>query len=154
MRLDARAWAFEEFGSAKVKDERRRRRLLDIATEVARSPSGVVAVAIRGEAARQGAYDFLEGEAVRSASLEDAVARACATRAAAEKFALVPIDGTTLSFSDPSEKKEIGVLGRNADGAAGRGLKVVSALALDPCATSAGTDPLTTVKLTPSRSFA
>jgi hypothetical protein len=135
MQTSTRAWALDEFGRAQLGDRRRVSRLVAIADDLARSPASVVANALRDDAARQAAYDFLEGGRVLSSAIEDAAARSCAERASAHPFVFVPVDGTAISLTDPARKKQIGPLG-SAD--EGRGLKVVSAIALSPDGVSLG----------------
>lgn len=129
MQTASRAWAFEEFGGARLGDRRRIARLVAIAEDVALSPVSIVSDALRDDAARQAAYDFLEGKAVLSSAVEDAAGRSCAERCSDYPFVFVPVDGTGISLSDPARKKGIGPLGPAEQG---RGLKAVSAMAISP----------------------
>lgn len=138
MQIDAHRWAMEEFGEAKLGDARRKRRLVAMARELLKHPTAVVAGAFRGEAARQGAYDFLEGSSVQSSAIEEASGTSCAARSATEEFVFVAVDGTTISLSDPRGLKEIGEVGVGSEGRRGRGVKVITAFAVDPNGVAVG----------------
>lgn len=53
-------WVEEEFGSARLVDVRRTRRLVQMAASAADRPSGKVAVVFDVMSERERAYDFLE----------------------------------------------------------------------------------------------
>lgn len=126
--LDPQAWAQEHFGSVRLGDVRRTRRLVQMAASVAASPAGRVTAVFSGEADRQGAYDFLESEHVRADDLEKGVGEIVGARCSDQKDLIVVVDGSHLSLSDFYGKRRLGkVGGYNADGA---GLSVMSALAL------------------------
>jgi len=124
-----RSWAYEEFGSADLGDLRREHRLLRVAAVAAARPSGRVTEVFRDGAQRQGAYDLLENEQVRSDAIAAAMFRATAKRSGAAPFAYVVVDGSSLKLSDPKRSKDFGGIGSTQSGA--RGLKVISAYALD-----------------------
>jgi hypothetical protein len=76
-----RAWAIDEFGGARLGDERRTSRLVAMATEAAQNPGGRITTVFTRSAERQGAYDFLESkhvapDAILSAAVEAACRRA------------------------------------------------------------------------------
>src|SRR4030095_2429334 len=76
---DADGWAREQFGAAQLGDVRRTRRLVAVAAEAARGPSGKVSAVFERPREREGAYDFLENgqfsaDAV-AASMFEATAR-------------------------------------------------------------------------------
>ena len=128
--LDPQQWARECFGSVRLGDIRRTRRLVQMATSVASSPAGTVTAVFSGEAERQGAYDFLESEHVKADDLEKGVGEIVGARCAEHQELVVVVDGSQLSLSDFYGKRRLGkVGGYNADGA---GLSVMSALALTP----------------------
>jgi len=108
---------------------RREHRLLKIAAGAAARPSGRVTEVFRDLADRQGAYDLLENEQVRSDAVAASMFRATAKRAQAEPFAYVAVDGSSLKLSDLKRSKDFGGIGSTQSGA--RGLKVISAYALD-----------------------
>jgi hypothetical protein len=124
------AWAVEEFGGADLGDARRTARVVAMAQRLAERPAGKVTDAFPTSAERQGAYGLLENEQVLFESLVDAAGCACARRAAHEPFVYVPVDGTSATLTDTHGAKGFGVIGTYAAGA--RGLKVLSAIAVQP----------------------
>lgn len=132
----ARTWAFEEFGEACLGDVRRTARLVKMASEAARNPSGRVSSVFRRPAERQGAYDFLESKHVASEALLAAAVGASNRRAAEFPFVFVPMDGTSLNLADLARTKDFGSVGSRERGA--RGLKVVDAIAVAPDGTPLG----------------
>jgi hypothetical protein len=129
-RWEARKWAYEEFGGADLGDQRRRSRLLAIATQLALTPDGRISRVFRGSADRQGAYDFVESDAIDPVSLTKAMAEACIARAAAYETVFVPIDGSSLTLLDRAGAKGFGSVGARDQLA--RGLKVMDAIAVSP----------------------
>ena len=127
-----RAWALEEFGSAKLGDSRRTDRLVSIAGEAHRKPGGRVSDVFASDAERQGAYDFLENGAVDASQLGRAMAEATAQRAAELPFVTVAIDGSSLTLANHKGTKNFGRIGSyRGKGKGSRGLKVISSLAMD-----------------------
>jgi hypothetical protein len=124
------AWAVEEFGRAELGDARRTARLVAMATQLAERPAGKVSEAFPTGAERQGAYGFLENEQILGESLVDAAGCACARRASGQPFVFVPVDGTSASLVDSHGAKGFGAIGTYDAGA--RGLKVLSAIAVEP----------------------
>jgi hypothetical protein len=131
-----RDWAWEEFGQAKLGDARRVSRLVSMASVAAEKPSGVVSAVYRKDAEQQGAYDFLENLSVKAATLVDAAGRSCARRSAEQAFVYVPIDGSSLTIVDHACSKGFGHVGTYTQGL--RGLKVITALAVNPAGTPIG----------------
>ena len=131
-----RGWAIEEFGKAQLGDARRTSRLVAMASEVARSPSGKVTSAFRRSADRQGAYDFLESGHVLPEAILSAATDATCRRASEFPFVFVPLDGTSLNLADHKLTKDFGSVGSRERGA--RGLKIVSAVAVSPEGTPLG----------------
>lgn len=125
----ARDWAREEFGHAQLGDSRRTARLVRMAAAIANRPAGKVAEVFRTSAERQGAYDLLANDAVRSSALLDAVLTATLGRCVGNDVVHVVIDGTSLMLTDRRLAKDFGAIGATNNGA--RGLKVVHAYALD-----------------------
>jgi hypothetical protein len=124
------SWARQDFGTAKLGDARRTARVLSIVRSLHRKPSGRVSQAFRKGAERQGAYDLLESGKVRHEDLLASMAQGCVARASsAEGEVLVPIDGTSIRVVDRTKRKDFGVVGSYRNG--GRGIKVMTALALD-----------------------
>jgi hypothetical protein len=121
-------WAFEEFGAAKIEDQRWRRRLVCMAEQAARRPAGRVTEAFVNDAERQGAYGLLESDVVQAGEIGAAISEACARRSAGEAYVFCPIDGTSLTLTDEDRTKGFGPIGSRARG--GRGLKVMNAMVL------------------------
>jgi hypothetical protein len=127
-----RTWALEEFGNVDLGDRRRKRRLIDIAAAVAVRPTSIVAEAFTNDAGRQGAYDFLESRLVAHGPIEQSMGESCAARCAVNPFVIVPVDGSTISLADRSRKKSgLGSTGHGGGATDGRGLKALSAIAVD-----------------------
>lgn len=135
--IEPRKWAAQEFGRAELGDVRRRARLVAMATDAATRPAGTVSAVFTSDARRQGAYDFLESPLFGAEALEQSLGASCAERSADEAFVFVPVDGTTLSLTDPKRQKGFGSVGGRHN-ACGRGLKLVTALAVDPKGNAVG----------------
>lgn len=129
MRSEELAWAREEFETLDVGDRRRARRLISMATRAAEKPAGKVSEVFKKDSERQGAYDLLEGGRISAAAVLSAMGDATATRAAAETFAYVAVDGSSITLTDPEQAKDFGRVG-NRDNV--RGLNVINALGLSP----------------------
>jgi hypothetical protein len=128
---DAEAdWAEEEFGHARLPDDRHRQRLVQMGASAAARPGGKVLDVFRSSAERQGAYDFLENDRVSGDAVRKAVTQATAMRAAEHAFVFVAIDGTSLTLADRLRRKDFGAVGPTSHGA--RGLKVINGLAVSP----------------------
>jgi hypothetical protein len=136
MTTDAEAWAKEVFGSAALGDERRTRRLVQMAATALHAPAGRVLEVFRSSAERQGAYDLLSNERVVPAALTAAMGQATARACAREATIFVSIDGSSLSLVDRMGTKGFGGVGSTRQG--GRGLKVISSLAIDSHGTHVG----------------
>lgn len=81
-------------------------------------------------AEREGAYRLIERGSYSWRALADAAARAAAKRCAAFDTVIVPVDGSSLSLSDPARRRGLGPVGTRTQGAVG--VLLMSALALDP----------------------
>lgn len=122
-------WAEQEFSHAQLGDARRTRRLVRIAARAAEHPGSLVTEVFAGqEAERAAAYDFIENPAVHPDAIAWAHHRATAQRCVGQPFVFVPVDGSSLSFPDPEGHKGLGFIGSHKAG--GRGLKVMSAVAV------------------------
>jgi hypothetical protein len=124
-----RQWAWETFGSVDVGDDRLNRRVIDVVAQVASRPAGTVTEVFGDSAEREGAYRLLSNNVVRSAALGEAMCSATARDCAKVSTVYVAIDGSSLSFSDRHNKRQVGAVGTWSQH--GRGLHVISALALD-----------------------
>ena len=136
MTTEDRAWAWEEFRSAKLGDARLKSRLLRMATRVAQRPSGLIATVFKEPAERQAAYDFLSNDAVRAEQVTAAAATAALERCRDKSVIYVPIDGSSITLSDPSKTKRLGSIGARKFPT--RGLQVMTALAVEEDGTPAG----------------
>lgn len=126
--IDADAWAAEEFGGADLGDARRTERLVRLAAEVAQRPAGTVTGVCKSLAAREGAFRWLENQAVRVDAVEAARVWATSRRCRGIRRIHVPIDGTALTLTDNKRSKDFGGIGSWKNGA--RGVQVMTALAL------------------------
>jgi hypothetical protein len=133
---EAYGWAEAEFGGASLGDRRRRDRLVVMAAAASEHPDGSVSEVFSDAGEMHGAYDFLEGRHASGAELGLAVGRATARRCAGLPFVYVAIDGSSLTLSDAAQEKGFGTLGPGKFAA--RGLKVISALAVDAQGTTIG----------------
>ncbi len=124
----AEAWAELEFGEAELGDERRTRRLVRLAAEVATRPAGTVTRACRSSASREAAFRLLENGAVRPDSVRAAALRATAKRCAGRERVVVAVDATALTLTDSKQSKGLGGVG--SWGAGARGMHAMSALAM------------------------
>ncbi len=79
---------------------------------------------------REGAYDFVENQAVDGERLVAGIARATAHEASDHDFVFVPVDASSLKLWDSTGNKDFGRIGTHANSATG--VKVMSALLLDP----------------------
>jgi hypothetical protein len=124
-------WATAEFGHAELGDERRTRRLVQLAAEVASNPAGTVTGACATSASREGAFRLLENGAVRPGALVDAI-QSSTLRRCEEQRIFVAVDATSLTLTDRNHEKGLGAVGAWDKGA--RGAHAMTALAV----TSAG----------------
>src|SRR5262252_1640552 len=125
----ASEWAAEEFGGVELGDRRRTERLVELATEVARQPAGTVTGACRSSASREGAFRWLENQAIRVEPVAVAVRDATLRRCRGLNRVHVPIDATSLTLTDGARAKGFGAVGSWRQGS--RGVQVVTALSLD-----------------------
>jgi hypothetical protein len=87
-----------------------------------------VSAVFREAAERQGAYDFLENANIRSEAVAEPMFRAAARRITGP-YALIAVDGSSLTLTDRQQAKGLGAIGTRQFSS--RGLKVISAYALD-----------------------
>lgn len=107
-----------------------------MATALALRPAGTVTQVFSDSADREGAYRLLSNESVPAAELTRAMCVATAERCAAHDRVYVPVDGTSLSLRDSKGIRGVGGVGAWKD--FGRGLHVVTALAVDRQGTPIG----------------
>jgi hypothetical protein len=126
--MQVQAWAEACFGRADLGDARRTRRLVAMAVDAVRRPEGRVSAVFTRAAQRQGAYDFLENDAIAPSDVGDALFDATARSARGQDRIYVAVDGCSLKLTDREKTKGFGYIGAISKGA--RGLKVMNALAL------------------------
>jgi hypothetical protein len=129
-------WAAREFGGATLGNQLRVRRLVAIAAGCAERPAGKVTEVFSSGAEREGAYRFLESDHVDPDAMMVAAHEAGAKRCIDAPFVYVPIDQSTLTFTDRSNSKGLGMVGTRSR--RGQGLEVMSALAVTPDGTPQG----------------
>lgn len=134
--LPAEQWAHQTFAGAALGDPRRVRRLVDIATAAATRPSGTVTGSVHGAARREGAFRWLESDAICTDAVSEAMFESAALRCdSATTF--VAVDQTDLSFVDRKRVRGLGpVCYRNS--AERRAIQVMNSLALDAAGTTVG----------------
>jgi hypothetical protein len=122
-------WSEEEFGKAQLGNLARTKRLVVMAQTAANSPGGKITEVFKDSAGRQAAYKFVENEHIGPEKIGLARHIACAERCKGESFVFIPVDGSSLSITDPDLLKEgIGPVGtRNKKG---RGLEVMNSIAV------------------------
>jgi Transposase DNA-binding/Transposase DDE domain len=136
MRDENRTWAWQEFGDVKGCDSRLKSRLMSVGSRLAQSPSGTVAKVFSEAAERQAAYDLFSNPAVQPRQIMRSIAEATMRRCSNDERIYVPIDGSSVTMSDPSETKQLGSVGMRR--LPTRGLQTMSALALHANGTPAG----------------
>ena len=122
-------WSEEEFGKAQLGNLARTKRLVVMAQTAANSPGGKITEVFKDSAGRQAAYKFVENDLISPKKIGFARHIACAERCKSESFVFVPVDGSSITITDPDLQKEgIGPVGtRNKKG---RGLEVMNAIAV------------------------
>jgi hypothetical protein len=122
----AARWAGGVFTTADLGDVRRNRRLVLMATRAARRPSGKVSDVFDKAHEREGAYDFLENDAIPASAIAKMLFAASVAHAPNGRLVYVVVDGSSLTFTDTNESKDIGPIG--SPNRAARGVQVMSAL--------------------------
>lgn len=129
-------WGRAVFGDAELGDERRTRRLVQIAAGAAERPNGRISQVFNTTPDREGAYDFMESPLLPTDQIGLAAFRATARNAAEHEVVFVPIDGTSIKLWDGVGHKDFGRIGTHANKATG--LKVINAIAVDPAGVPIG----------------
>ena len=129
-------WALSEFGAAEFGDKRRTDRLVKVAAGLVRQPAGTVTSVFDNSADRLGAYRMLSNLEVKLEEVRKASAMATVRRCARRDFVFVPVDGSTLTFADEKQVRELGKVGTH--GTKARGLEAMTAIAVEPDGTPAG----------------
>ena len=133
---NALEWSESEFGHADLGDERRTRRLVKLAAEVAGRPAGTVTRACATSASREGAFRLLENASVRPEALRNAVQDSTLRRCRAEERVFVAVDATSLTLTDKERTKGFGAVGAWDQGA--RGVHAMTALAVTAAGATLG----------------
>ncbi len=128
MQSEARRWADDQFGHAELGDRRRTARLVDLAEDVIRRPTGIVSRACVTSASREGAFRWLENGKIRPDAVRDAVIERTMAQCRSEGTVIVPIDGSSLSIEDANNAKGLGGVGAWYCG--GSGVQAMTALAV------------------------
>jgi hypothetical protein len=131
-----RQWASNEFGAAELGDKRRTDRLVKVAAGLVQQPAGTVTSVFRNSADREGAYRMLANLEVKLEEIRKASTMATVRRCAGRSFVFVPVDGSTLTFTDEKQVRELGKVGTH--GTKARGLEAMTAIAVEPDGTPAG----------------
>lgn len=129
-------WAQGEFGAAALGNNLRTARLVAMAMRAAEAPAGRLTEVFNTKASLEGAYRFVENDAITDDALAHAAHIACARRCADLPFVLVPMDGCTLTLTDVTAAKGFGKVGSAETRA--RGIEVMNAIAVTPAGTPIG----------------
>jgi hypothetical protein len=121
-------WGEREFGTARLGDERRRRRLVAIAAGLAARPAGKITEVFSTSAEREACFRFMENDGIATVEVARAAYRHTASGCFATPRVVVPIDATGLSLRDPVGARRLGAIGNLRSG--GRGMQVMTALAV------------------------
>jgi len=132
----SRQWALNEFGAAELGDKRRTDRLVKVAAGLVQQPAGTVTSVFGRSADREGAYRLLANLDVKLEEVRKASAMAKVRRCSGCEFVFVPVDGSTLTFTDREGVRELGHVGTK--GSKARGLEAMTAIAVESDGTPAG----------------
>src|SRR5260370_40256786 len=94
-------WEQKEFGQAELGDARRQARLVEIGAAMAARPGGAVTGIFATSASREGAYRFLQNEAIDPGAIAKAAHIATARRCFGEAVRFVPVDGSLFHLCLP-----------------------------------------------------
>jgi hypothetical protein len=122
-------WAQGNFGGLELGNRQRTRRVVAIAAALAARAAGTVTEVFADSADREGAYRLLSNEAVSAEKLRAGLCEATARQCADHRRVYVAVDGSSLSLTDRKGGRGLGGVGAWKDH--GKGLQVVTALALD-----------------------
>ncbi len=125
-----KAWAEKELQYAQLGDERRKKRLIRIVTDLAAQPNASVAQASGGVAATQAAYEFWKSPYIKPEAIASSHQKSTLERVKQQSIVIAIQDTTELNFTHHPSKRGMGYL----DNAKASGLKVHSVF----CSTSKG----------------
>lgn len=132
----AESWAKSAFGKVDLGDSRRTARLVRCGARALETPSGKLSETFTCAKELGGAYDFVENPKVCVLRLEEGVGQATAAACARAERVRIAVDGSSAQVVDRTGKKGVGRIG--ADTLPTRGLKVMTALAIDARGTTVG----------------
>src|SRR5260370_36486016 len=101
-----------------------------MAAQIAEAPAGTVTEVFPESADREGAYRFVENDAIDPTEIGRAALRSCLQRTAGLPFFFVPVDESSLTLTDRGQEHGLGRVGPTKFGA--RGLEVNRAIGLAP----------------------
>lgn len=134
--MDEAQWSMQEFGGARLGDQRRTNRLVAMGAQVAAKPAGNITAVFSDSAEREGAFRFVENDGVEGAEVTRAAARAAAARARGESFVFAPVDGSSLNLPDDDGRRRLGRVGTRKTNA--QGLQVMTGIGISPDGTPLG----------------
>lgn len=112
-------WAKEEFGAAKLNDQRLKRRLLLIARDLYDRPQASLPEACQSRAKTKAAYRFFEHATTTMDNLLTAHYEATVKRMSQEKLVLIAQDTTTVNYSAHPLTEGLGPIGSRHQGVVG-----------------------------------
>jgi hypothetical protein len=121
-------WAVNEFAEAELGDQRRTKRVIELATALAQHPSAALPEACGDGAMLKGAYRFLSNDAVEPQDLLHSHIEATYGRLAQVPLVLAVQDTTEVDWTSHPATQGLGPLGHQAC----QGLHVHSTLAVTP----------------------
>jgi hypothetical protein len=134
--METQAWAWEEFGKVRTGDLRRTKRVLLLAQRAAESPDGCLAAVCRSRREREGAYDLLQSGRVSAETLLEGICSATANRCSSVPRVHVAVDGSSIRVGGDVRGESFGAVGSHTQ--KGRGIKVISGLAVGPAGQALG----------------
>lgn len=133
---DERQWAEREFGTARLGNQLRTKRVVAMAATAVGAHVGTISGAFQSDAAgREGAYRLLEGQGEQHDAVGRAAAHACFKRAADCPYIIAPIDGTSLT-AIALNSRSFGPIGNSRTRS--RGINIMHAIGLNPSGTPLG----------------
>lgn len=121
-------WAVNEFAEAELGDQRRTKRVIELAAALAQHPSAALPEACGNGAMLKGAYRFLSNDAVEPQDILHSHIEATYGRLAPVPLVLAVQDTTEVDWTSHPATKGLGPLGHRAC----QGLHVQSTLAVTP----------------------
>ncbi len=122
-------WAYRTFGELELGNRQRTRRVVSVAGSLAARAAGTVTEVFADSAEREGAYRLLSNESITAEQLRAGMCDATARQCAEHRKVYVAVDGSSLSLTDRKDSRGVGGVGAWKDH--GKGLQVVTALALE-----------------------